>query len=311
MKRNLVLLVNKYAGANQYNRKTPIEGTWKNIEETVISTLKKEFEMDINITEYGRHNFRKSTRKKAVEYAFQPTIFAFVGGDDTLDYGLTSLVRQKMKLGDHNFKVAYIPSGEGMAAKYALGIQNLKHALDIIIKETSERIDLLNFNHHRLGFYGGQGIFGRAVHEREKSSVNGVKGFIIPAIKAYVSSFAERYITPINKPHKIKITLAHDSFEEEISGENLGVLFSKIPHIGGGIPLVPETKLNDGLIHLGIYGPFGLISKKTAKVLKCSSDYTHFGGDYQGIHHVTVTVEEAIIDMLLNAKELKRKRMLI
>jgi diacylglycerol kinase family enzyme len=313
MKRNLVLIVNKYAGANQHNRKEPIEGTWKTIQDYVITNLKKEFELDIEITDYGRHHFKKSTQQKAKEYANQPTTYVFVGGDDTLDYGITALVKQKRKLEDPNYKVAYIPSGEGMAVKHAFGINSLEHAIKLIMQENSEAIDLLNFNHHRLGFYGGQGIFGRAVEEREKTSVNGVKGFIVPAIKAYVSSFVEKYITPFmyGEHHKSKITLTHDNIEEEIRGNNLGVLFSKIPNIGGGLPLMPDSKLNDGLIHLGIYGPFGLISKKTAEKLECSIDYTHFGGDYQGIHHATITVEKQAIDMILNTKELRKKKLLI
>lgn len=303
MRKNLVLIVNQYAGINQHNRHTPIPGTWKKIEDYTIDTLKKYFELDINVTEFGVHHFKHATRKKAKEYLHQETIYAFVGGDDSLDYGITTLIKKKRKLKDSLFKVAYIPAGEGMAAKYALGLNSLEDTLQHIILEQSTKIDILNMNNERLGLYAGQGIFARAVYEREKTNISGIKGFLMPSIKAYVSSIFQGY--------KRLFTLKTNNQVRKIEKDTIGVLFSKIIHIGGGLPLIPSAKLNDGLMHIVCYGPFGIIHQDTAEEIYCTKDHTIYGGDYQGIMSLNVTVEKQAIDMILNMEELLRRKSIL
>jgi diacylglycerol kinase family enzyme len=303
MKPNLVLIVNQYAGKNQHNRDTPVIGTWKRIGHHVLHKLGKHFEIDVSTPSFGAHHFIKIVKEKAVEYAHQQTIFAFVGGDDSFDYGITELVKQKRKLNDLMYKVAYIPAGEGMAVKYAFGIRNLEHALNMIIEQESEKVDLLNINDERLGLYCGQGLFGMAVCEREKTNVHGVKGYIIPGIKAYFSSLVKKF--------KRKTKLTTKTAVKNVDQESIGILFSKIMNIGGGLPLVPKAKLNDGLIHVVSYGPFGPIYEDAAENIFSNYDHTHYGGDYQGIKPLNIIVEKQAIDMILNKPELLRRKTLI
>jgi len=316
MKQNLVLIVNQYAGINQHNRKEPIPGKWKKIGSYVIDTLKKHFELDINITGFGKDSFVETTRKKAKEYYNEKdTIYVFVGGDDSFDYGITEL----LKTGNSSYTEAYIPTGEGVALKHAFGLHddiikrlfglhNLETALNLIIhnKEESAKIDVINFNNERYGFYGGFGLFGLAVLNREISSVSGPGGFIWPAVKSYFACLKGRY-------RKRYLAFKTDGKSLEKEEKSIGILVSKIPYIGGGLKLIPKAKLNDGKLHVVSYGfSLGIINELEVEYLNIEpEDHIHYGGDYQGKDNLQVRVEKEALNMVLNKKELERNGTLL
>ena len=313
MRENLVLIVNPYAGVNQHNRNEPVYGKWRNIEEYVLETLGKKFEIDKNVTKFGKHSFKRIIEDKLTEYRDdKDTIYIFVGGDDTIDNYVTSTIKtaNSLSIDPDSLKVGCILSGEGVALQYALGLGDLRQSLELIVnhKENHAHIDMIDFNGDRYGFYAGHGIFGEAVGEREKTRTSGVKGYIIPAFKAYSSNLIRRIISKSKKIIRYK----NNSAEETIEDYGMGVLISKIRCIGGGIELVPQAKLNDGKLHIISYDSWFSTRTWAAEEIRIETDgHVHYGGDYQGKKDISFSVIRGAVDIILNKPELERTGALI
>ncbi|MDD3012337.1 MAG: diacylglycerol kinase family lipid kinase [Candidatus Gastranaerophilales bacterium] len=179
--------------------------------------------------------------KKAVQENFD--IIVAIGGDGTITEVISGMIGSKAKLG-------IIPFGTGNMLAGNLGIPiNIPKAIEIILNENSQKIDIGKINDRYFAFMAGCGFDAKIIGKVSKKKKRKL-GFFAYFIEGFIQSIKPKYAVfkiKLNNNRTIKVRGLATIIAN--SGDILGDLLS----------LFPNASFDDGLLDLLIISPKGII----------------------------------------------------
>ncbi len=175
----------------------------------------------------------------AMRLARESDVLVVAGGDGTLS-DVINAVGSSVVLG-------FIPLGSGNAWRNTLGLPRSPEKIASLIKNGTDRLcDLVEIAGTRKALLASIGIEGYALRDREKYLKMGMRGF-----NAYMAAAIKSAVARKRVGHTI---LSVDGKRFELRNV-LSVIVTKTPYYGYGFRVVPEAKIDDGMLHvLVVYG---------------------------------------------------------
>jgi len=154
------------------------------------------------------------------------------GGDGTFLDALNSV--------DKDATLSYLPFGSGNAIKYAFGLAKTRPEIIEQIKNGKKRsLDLILCNNEKKTLFADVGIAGLIMKERDRKQEKGYNGKL-----AYSLAAAKAIVKHKNRRATMNIDGQIFEFRKMVN-----LIFTKTPYQGYGMKLVPQAKMDDGLIH--------------------------------------------------------------
>ncbi len=171
-------------------------------------------------------------RACARRLAKRTDVLVVAGGDGTFNEVLNAVPDKTV--------LAYLPLGSGNALRHALRLPiTLPGIARRIKRRTPRRLDLISCNGIKA-LFASVGVEGKVLLEREKFVRQGIKG-----LESYVRATVKSVLGGVEGM----------SGEVEVDGDKFPVskcfslIVSKIKFYGYGIMIMPQAKLNDGMLH--------------------------------------------------------------
>ncbi|EKE02728.1 MAG: hypothetical protein ACD_20C00338G0003 [uncultured bacterium] len=194
------------------------------------------FDFEIWQTKQSLHAIDLAQEAASREY----DIVIAAGGDGTVIEVISGLINSKSKLG-------IIPYGTGnmLAANLGIPTANISRAIDIILENHTQKIDIGKINGRYFAFMAGCGFDAKIINEtsRDKKRKYGLLAYfaqgILQAFKPKYSSF------------KIKL-----DNKKVIKTRGLAVLVANSGNIiGNTFSIAPQASLSDGLLDVIVISP--------------------------------------------------------
>jgi YegS/Rv2252/BmrU family lipid kinase len=221
-KKKLVFIVN------------PVSGT-RNKEKIIRLILEKtesRFKPVIKYTRYPGH----ATKITAKQVKKGITAVIAVGGDGTVNEVASALTDSDTTLG-------IIPTGSGNGLARHLQIPlNINQALDVILSQTSIRIDYGKINDSCFFCTCGVGFDARI---GGKFAESGKRGFI-----TYVKTTVREFFSYKPKTYRLKTP------EKKIKKKAFLITFANASQYGNNAYISPDANIRDGLMDICIIAPF-------------------------------------------------------
>ncbi|MCP4461137.1 MAG: diacylglycerol kinase family lipid kinase [Cytophagales bacterium] len=196
-----------------------------------------------------------------------------VGGDGTINEAVNGL--------KYDIPLTIIPAGTGndFVKNVPIG-ETIQDQFQVLIKDTTMSIDLGICNDRKFANGIGVGFDGQIVED-----MNGKK---VPFLKGHAKYYYHvLQILASYKPRDFKYTQDGESFEQSLILMTIG----NGTTYGGGFNLMPDAKVNDGLLDICTIGPLAPI-KRFLNIEKLSNG-THGSLDKVNFHQVkSVTIKE-------------------
>lgn len=174
-------------------------------------------------------------------------LVVFAGGDGTLHDGMNVIQPKDVTVG-------YIPFGTGNAAAFAFSMikpgpvgalspPDEEALYEILSGGKTQTIDLIKvsadcIDEPQLALFASVGWCAKMAGQRKG---RGLLGYVIPALKNVTGEYYEQ-----------KVRVAVDA-RQVWADNSTFVVVSKSKYYGAGVTIVPDAKLDDGLIHSVVY----------------------------------------------------------
>ncbi|MBN1124539.1 MAG: hypothetical protein JXA82_05990 [Sedimentisphaerales bacterium] len=169
----------------------------------------------------------------ARELAAQSSILIIAGGDGTFSHILNSLGTEPT--------YALLPIGSANALAQTLGMpRNPLQAIQRIQEGQVRKIDLIRCDGRRLGVLTAVGIEADILRRRDRLLAKGLRG-ATPYFIATAQS--------IWQYKRTDMILTLDDQVQHIP-RAVSVIVAKIPSYGFGLNLIPQARMDDGLLHI-------------------------------------------------------------
>lgn len=233
----------------------------KELEKRILN-LKKENEVDFELTEKKGEKNALNLTKKAIKDGFERIIL--VGGDGLVGEGINGVMEIKEKIPE-NFALGVIPTGSGNNFAKSLGIpKDIKKSIEIIKSEKKVSVDVGKVN----GKY-----FINCFSLGFDAKINDLANKIKEKYSFLPREFS--YLFAALKEIAIKI----ENYEIEIEGEInfkrnfVLVAITNSQSYGGIFKINPNAKISDGKLNLCTIEPVGKI--KALKTLFLATKGEH------------------------------------
>ncbi|HKK69503.1 MAG TPA: diacylglycerol kinase family protein, partial [Bacteroidales bacterium] len=167
-----------------------------------------------------------------------PDIAVAVGGDGTVNLVASALINKSVKLG-------IIPTGSANGMAYELNIPvNIEHAVAILAKNISKRIDLLMINGKHLTVHlSDLGMNARIIKRFDQEKIRGFYGYARQFFKELKSPSYFRCIIQCkgNRARKYKAVM---------------VVMLNTHFFGTGAVVNPTGKIDDGIFEIVVIKPY-------------------------------------------------------
>ena len=238
-KRNYLFIVNPEAGSGHAQQVWPQLRHWLNEQQLLYS---------VHFTQYPHHEYQLA--QELAHYLTSTTILVVVGGDGTLHETLNGLHHAGVQV-----TIGYIPCGSGndfarganipadpLAALQKITTTTDPTTLDIgVFYEKTRNITAVFTNNLGIGFDA------RVVHQTNRAPS---KKFL-NKVRLGISSYVLSAINAFFRQRAFQLTATIDGKTQTYERAFL-VTTTNHPYFGGGVPIMPLAKMNDGKLDLVI-----------------------------------------------------------
>jgi len=165
----------------------------------------------------------------------KPDIIAVAGGDGTINNVCSATLHLTKKP-----KIAILPMGFGNGLSYALGVDTMKKACDVLYHPPcSVDTDVFKTTIPELPYCYmnmGIGFDGKIVHGRMNYRYIGIRSYVIAAIQSYLFHVKKRLTITID--HTVTLTSSASS-----------LIITNSPVVGKFLTISEDAKLNDGFLN--------------------------------------------------------------
>ena len=283
----LLFVVNPISGGRQ-----------KDEHETII---RKTFEKLPHVIDFfllaGKNDAQKLV--KAIEKV-KPQIVVAVGGDGTVSMVAKEILGTDMQLG-------ILPAGSanGMARELNIPI-NIEEALQILLKGTVKKIDVISINKLMCLHLSDIGLNARLIKYFEEGNMRGKLGYAKVALRVLL------------RQQNIRVII--HSKDKEIKRDAFMVVLANASKYGTGAVINPQGDLADGLFEVVIIKKLGIatliklwlsprgLDPKKIEVIQAKSVHIHtqkkmhfqVDGEYIGkVHNVNAVIQPGKLNILL------------